>query len=211
MLIMTPYFRVKENNMGKLSLLAYEKEEEYINLLTHKVVLKTEEYQLYVNGIKLDEIIDEKLYLKYLFLSSLYGNRLFLAIKSEELDDAIDNIILFPKTLALVLSLSNTQDFQLIIPKITEQIILVKVGELIYINRDNKLIELNNNLVISKNELRSISAVLFLPDYCFMNYKLEERNWKSLMDNKVKAYYDAEEQFDIRFYSIIENIVEKNR
>lgn len=31
------------------------------------------------------------------------------------------------------------------------------------------------------------------------------------MDNKVKAYYDAEEQFDIRFYSIIENIVEKNR
>lgn len=208
---MTPYFRVKENNMGKLSLLAYEKEEEYINLLTHKVVLKTEEYQLYVNGIKLDEIIDEKLYLKYLFLSSLYGNRLFLAIKSEELDDAIDNIILFPKTLALVLSLSNTQDFQLIIPKITEQIILVKVGELIYINRDNKLIELNNNLVISKNELRSISAVLFLPDYCFMNYKLEERNWKSLMDNKVKAYYDAEEQFDIRFYSIIENIVEKNR
>ncbi|KZK41951.1 hypothetical protein [Lactococcus cremoris] len=197
--------------MGKLSLLAYEKEEEYINLLTHKVVLKTEEYQLYVNGIKLDEIIDEKLYLKYLFLSSLYGNRLFLAIKSEELDDAIDNIILFPKTLALVLSLSNTQDFQLIIPKITEQIILVKVGELIYINRDNKLIELNNNLVISKNELRSISAVLFLPDYCFMNYKLEERNWKSLMDNKVKAYYDAEEQFDIRFYSIIENIVEKNR
>lgn len=211
MLIMTPYFRVKENNMGKLSLLAYEKEEEYINLLTHKVVLKTEEYQLYVNGIKLDEIIDEKLYLKYLFLSSLYGNRLFLAIKSEELDDAIDNIILFPKTLALVLSLSNTQDFQLIIPKITEQIILVKVGELIYINRDNKLIELNNNLVISQNELRSISAVLFLPDYCFMNYKLEERNWKSLMDNKVKAYYDAEEQFDIRFYSIIENIVEKNR
>jgi hypothetical protein len=208
---MTPYFRVKENNMGKLSLLAYEKEEEYINLLTHKVVLKTEEYQLYVNGIKLDEIIDEKLYLKYLFLSSLYGNRLFLAIKSEELDDAIDNIILFPKTLALVLSLSNTQDFQLIIPKITEQIILVKVGELIYINRDNKLIELNNNLVISQNELRSISAVLFLPDYCFMNYKLEERNWKSLMDNKVKAYYDAEEQFDIRFYSIIENIVEKNR
>ncbi|KEY62895.1 hypothetical protein [Lactococcus cremoris] len=197
--------------MGKLSLLAYEKEEEYINLLTHKVVLKTEEYQLYVNGIKLDEIIDEKLYLKYLFLSSLYGNRLFLAIKSEELDDAIDNIILFPKTLALVLSLSNTQDFQLIIPKITEQIILVKVGELIYINRDNKLIELNNNLVISQNELRSISAVLFLPDYCFMNYKLEERNWKSLMDNKVKAYYDAEEQFDIRFYSIIENIVEKNR
>lgn len=197
--------------MGKLSLLAYEKEEEYINLLTHKVVLKTEEYQLYVNGIKLDEIIDEKLYLKYLFLSSLYGNRLFLAINSEELDDAIDNIILFPKTLALVLSLSNTQDFQLIIPKITEQIILVKVGELIYINRDNKLIELNNNLVISQNELRSISAVLFLPDYCFMNYKLEERNWKSLMDNKVKAYYDAEEQFDIRFYSIIENIVEKNR
>ncbi|TRW55698.1 hypothetical protein FNJ55_04430 [Lactococcus lactis] len=170
--------------MGKLSLLAYEKEEEYINLLTHKVVLKTEEYQLYVNGIKLDEIIDEKLYLKYLFLSSLYGNRLFLAIKSEELDDAIDNIILFPKTLALVLSLSNTQDFQLIIPKITEQIILVKVGELIYINRDNKLIELNNNLVISKNELRSISAVLFLPDYCFMNYKLEERNWKSLIDVK---------------------------
>lgn len=208
---MTPYFRVKENNMGKLSLLAYEKEEEYINLLTHKVVLKTEEYQLYVNGIKFDEEIDEKVYLKYLFLSSLYGNRLFLAIKSEELDDAIDNIILFPKTLALILSLSNTQDFQLIIPKITEQIILVKVGELIYINRDNKLIELNNNLVISQNELRSISAVLFLPDYCFMNYKLEERNWKSLMDNKVKAYYDAEEQFDIRFYSIIENIVEKNR
>ncbi|KGH34083.1 hypothetical protein [Lactococcus cremoris] len=197
--------------MGKLSLLAYEKEEEYINLLTHKVVLKTEEYQLYVNGIKLDEIIDEKLYLKYLFLSSLYGNRLFLAIKSEELDDAIDNIILFPKTLSLVLSLSNTQDFQLISQKICEQIILVKVGELIYINRDNKLIELNNNLVISQNELRSISAVLFLPDYCFMNYKLEERNWKSLMDNKVKAYYDAEEQFDIRFYSIIENIVEKNR
>ncbi|MCJ7969501.1 MAG: hypothetical protein MUW51_11545 [Lactococcus lactis] len=197
--------------MGKLSLLAYEKEEEYINLLTHKVVLKTEEYQLYVNGIKLDEIIDEKLYLKYLFLSSLYGNRLFLAIKSEELDDAIDNIILFPKTLSLVLSLSNTQDYKLIIPKITEQIILVKVGELIYINRDNKLIELDNNLVISQNELRSISAVLFLPDYCFMNYKLEERNWKSLMDNKVKAYYDAEEQFDIRFYSIIENIVEKNR
>lgn len=197
--------------MGKLSLLAYEKEEEYINLLTHKVVLKTEEYQLYVNGIKLDEIIDEKIYLKYLFLSSLYGNRLFLAIKSEELDDAIDNIILFPKTLSLVLSLNNTQDYKLIIPKITEQIILVKVGELIYINRDNKLIELNNNLVISQNELRSISAVLFLPDYCFMNYKLEERNWKSLMDNKVKAYYDAEEQFDIRFYSIIENIVEKNR
>jgi hypothetical protein len=208
---MTPCFRVKENNMGKLSLLAYEKEEEYINLLTHKVVLKTEEYQLYVNGIKLDEIIDEKIYLKYLFLSSLYGNRLFLAIKSEELDDAIDNIILFPKTLSLVLSLNNTQDYKLIIPKITEQIILVKVGELIYINRDNKLIELNNNLVISQNELRSISAVLFLPDYCFMNYKLEERNWKSLMDNKVKAYYDAEEQFDIRFYSIIENIVEKNR
>ncbi|ADA65457.1 Hypothetical protein NCDO2118_1820 [Lactococcus lactis subsp. lactis NCDO 2118] len=71
--------------MEKLSLLAYEKEERYINLLTHKVVLKTEEYQLYVNGIKFDEEIDEKVYLKYLFLSSLYGNRLFLTIKSKDL------------------------------------------------------------------------------------------------------------------------------
>lgn len=208
---MTPYFRVKENSMEKLSLLAYEKEERYINLLTHKVVLKTEEYQLYVNGIKFDEEIDEKIYLKYLFLSSLYGNRLFLTIKSKELDDVIDNISQYPKTLALILSLSNIQDFQLISQKICEQILLVKVGESIYINRDNKFIELNNNLVISQNELRSISAVLFLPDYCFMKYKLEDKNWKSLMDNKVKVYYDAEKQFDTQFHSIIENIVEKNK
>lgn len=208
---MTPYFRVKENNMGKLSLLAYENEDRYINLLTHKVILKTEEYQLYVNGIKFDEEIDEKVYLKYLFLSSLYGNRLFLTIKSKELDDVIDNISQYPKTLALILSLRNIQDFQLISQKIREQILLVKVGESIYINRDNKFIELNNNLVISQNELQSISAVLFLPDYCFMKYKLEDKNWKLLMDNKVKVYYDAEEQFDTQFHSIIENIVEKNK
>ena len=44
-----------------------------------------------------------------------------------------------------------------------------------------------------------------------MKYKLEDKNWKSLMDNKVKVYYDAEKQFDTQFHSIIENIVEKNK
>ncbi|MFC4651362.1 hypothetical protein ACFO26_00365 [Lactococcus nasutitermitis] len=193
--------------MAKKSILVLESGNQYIHSLTHKKVMKKEEYQLYVNGIMLSDEIDETLYLKHLFLSSLFGNRIFLTFEPSEIENIKKFIQKLPSTVQIILKFPKNYSMADIDVRNKKRISVIVVNDRIYIQRRGYYQLFTKECELTQHELLMVSSVIFLPDYVFQSYRKEE-DLDGFMDGKIKCYCNAEKIFTEKFALILKNIKE---